>query len=281
MHKICFILISGLLLNSCNPPKKSLTQLQNNQSFIINGTPATSNYSLAASVVAIFQKVYINDDPVWILGCTGTVLNPRQILTASHCAYSWSKGDQIPTDELLVSFSLQNIPFSKQVPPETRITEEQILKSFIIRKIAKIKANPAWYQNGAPSDVAVVTLTEEAPATAKPVKFLSLEIIKTLPPSFPVIVMGYGLLKESPSTESDVLRYASVNARIEDTLLVTDQSKGFGSCNGDSGGPAFLQVGNEYYQIGITHGPYKDSTNCSQEGELLNPTFVQNFIQSP
>lgn len=282
-----YLIILGLVMMffmSCHLQKTSIAFTANDSnSFIINGTPVSADHQLAKSVVAIYRNFSLGDDKVWIYSCTGTVLNRTQILTAAHCLFAISEVPPIAIDkeDLLVSFSVDTTPLSKQVPLETRLTLQDLEKKFVTRKIEKIKAvNGSWHA-GAQGDVGVITLNQDAPVSALPVKFLTAKQVQQLPPTFDVQLMGYGVFSENPSIESEVLRTTMVQARVENSLLITDQTKGSGACIGDSGGPAFLELDNTYYQVGITHGPRSNDYVCNEEGEFLNPTYVQDFINTP
>lgn len=274
-----FILLMMCLFSfACTQQVVSQGQVKaaSDQNSIINGTPVTAENQLAKSVVGLMMK-FTEDSSgtVWLQGCTGSVLNSKFILTAAHCV----RGSE--AHELLVHFSLNTVTYAGQKDPATRIDVE---KTLVTRKVKAFLTHPDFAGMGG-YDLAVLMLVEEAPADAVPVKLLppqfynkETELTTFEGITLPVKLMGFGLVTELP-TYTDVLRETTVPSKFVDRFVVTDQTKGSGGCNGDSGGPAFLLIDGVQYQVGVTHGPRAGSSTCHEEGEWYNPAFDKGFLK--
>ncbi len=278
------VLFTALTLGISATAALPIVELPNsaNNIEIINGEPVLKTNPLASSVVGLLVKFTSQLNPgqpgIWIQSCTGSVLNSRMILTAAHCV------DEKAASSIAINFSLNTVTFDQQRNPSTRITD--IEKHFVVRKVKSYIVHPA-YDGSGENDLAVIALTEDAPATATPVtllpsKYLDLTKKQTTfeGESKPVTLMGFGLVNEHTQQDTDVLRQTTVQARFENNLVITDQTKGSGGCNGDSGGPAFLKLDGKTYQVGVTHGPHPGSTTCAEEGEWVNPALDPNFLNS-
>lgn len=280
--KLIALILSSILVLSCtnksvnNPANKIFAN--SDQSSIINGTPVTADNVSAKSVVGLLVKYYIDGrNATWLQSCTGSVLNSKFILTAAHCV----KGSA--ADELLVHFSLKTVTYDQQRNPLTRVDAEKYL---VTRKVKAISVHPDYQETGS-YDLAIIMLEESVPADAIPVKLLPEEYLNSATEqttfegqNLPVTLIGFGVIKEKPVTETDVLRQTTVSSQLLGRFVVTDQTKGSGGCNGDSGGPAFLTFNNVVYQVGVTHGPHGDSRTCHEEGEWYNPSFDKGFLKN-
>ena len=87
------------------------------------------------------------------------------------------------------------------------------------------------------------------------------------------------MVSERPATQPDFLLRTTVPATFESQFVVTDQTQGSGGCNGDSGGPAFLDLDGTTYQVGVTHGPRAGSVTCHEQGEWMNPALDKEFLE--
>jgi len=270
MKKI--VLLTSLLLASAAFSKTSL----NNAIEIINGQPA-ADHKMAPSVVGLFVKYSGSGlEGVWLQWCTGSVLSPKLILTAAHCVRGVNPSD------VQINFTGHSVTSDTQFDPATRVTD--VATQFKAIQVTGIEIHPSYDGTGN-HDLAVLKLAADAPATAVPVtllpeKFLNRAANQT---SFEgqtksVLLLGFGLINENTSAETDVLRSTVVNANFEKNLVVTDQTQGSGGCNGDSGGPAFTEVDGVVYQVGVTHGPHGNSTTCHETGEWVNPALDANFL---
>ena len=182
---------------------------------------------------------------------------------------------------LMVHFSLKTVTREHQSNPN----REPIEKYLVVRKVKSYLTHPDYSGSGS-YDLAVLMLETEAPADAVPVTLLPAAYVNEAAgqttfegQNLPVVLMGFGLVKENPMTRTDVLRQTTVPSKFFNRFVVTDQTKGSGGCNGDSGGPAFLTHNNVVYQVGVTHGPHGSSTTCREQGEWYNPSFDKGFLQ--
>ncbi len=246
---------------------------QHNDLEIINGVPVDAAHPLAASVVGLVFKY---NNGMWLQSCTGSVLTSKLILTAAHCV----KGRDPKT--ITINFSQNTVTYAQQSNPATRI--DDLGKHFTVRMAKALITHPKYDGSGA-HDLALISLTDLAPLSAKPVHLLPPELVDQAQnktafegQTQPVILMGFGMIKENPRTETSVLRETTVPATFEKNLVITDQTGGSGGCNGDSGGPAFMNYKGHVYQVGVTHGPHAPSQTCHETGEWVNPALDIEFL---
>ena len=276
--KLIALFMLAVLVFSCSEKTQNKYSATTQQSSIINGIPVTADNVTAKSVVGLLMKYDL--DPrggTWLQGCTGSVLNSKFILTAAHCVKN------LTADEVLVHFSLKTVTYEQQKNFLTRVDAEKYL---VTRKVKSLRVHPDYNETGS-YDLAIILLEDSIPADAIPVKLLPPEFINTAleqttfeGQNLPVTLIGFGVIKEQPVTETDILRQTTVTSHFLNRFVVTDQTKGSGGCNGDSGGPAFLTVNNTVYQVGVTHGPHGSSKTCHEEGEWYNPSFDKGFLKN-
>ncbi len=270
MKKI--VLLASLLLASATFAKRPV----NSAIEIINGQPA-ADHKMAPSVVGLFVKYSGSGlDGVWLQWCTGSVLSSKLILTAAHCVQG------VDPSDVQINFSGHSVKMDDQFNPATRVTD--VSTKFNTIQVKAIEIHPA-YDGSGNHDLALMSLVSEAPTTAVPVSLLPEVYLNKAAnqttfegQTKQVLLLGYGLISESPSTDTDVLRSTTVNADFINNLVVTDQTKGSGGCNGDSGGPAFTEIDGAFYQVGVTHGPHGNSTTCHETGEWVNPALDAEFL---
>ena len=154
--------------------------------------------------------------------CTGVVIGRDVILTAAHCVAGLAK--------TMVFFKQNDAPVF--LPP------------------AAIAVHPA-YKAEAPRtrersiDLAIIRTNAPLPEALKPV---TLEQTANISLGALYGISGFGLTREGQGTSGGVLHWGKLRARapLSSILLWAEDPKarGFGACEGDSGGPVFnLETG--------------------------------------
>ena len=268
-----------LVFVGCTQPKNSREISNNSKSTIINGTPVLETDVLTKSTAGLMMHYeYELNEKVWFQGCTASVLAKRFILTAAHCV----KGSEAA--DLAVNFTINTFTSQQQMNRQTRITDIHNNPKFVVRNVKKFVTHPDYNGLG-DNDLAVLMLDADIPDTAIPVSFLPDQYLKagefntTLDgQKVQVTLVGFGIISESDQTETEIMRRTTLPARFETRFVVTDQTQGTGGCFGDSGGPAYFDIEGKTYLVGVTHGPHPGSSSCHEEGEWLNPSLFQKYL---
>lgn len=262
----------------CSKKKGSLESFAQapQSSSIINGEIVTADNELGHSTVGLLVQV----KKTWFQVCTGTIIAKNMILTAAHCV-AWIDPKR---DNLVINFSLNTVDNGVQMDPD-QVHIEDVRAVFNTIDVVALTSHPD-YTEGVNSDVAILRLKTDIPATHKIAEFLPASYIDvpgnkvTLDgETKDVTLLGFGLIDENTGESTTVLRKTTVPARFENDILVTDQTHGTGACNGDSGGPAFIKIDDKNYLVGVTHGPYLDYETCHEYGAYLNPNLFLDFIE--
>lgn len=275
-----FLFATAIVVTNCSPRTQNTTKINTQSPSIINGIPVTAEQILSKSVVGILMSYQLvaGEDKVWQQGCTGTVLNRKFILTAAHCV------NYITAEDLAINFSSTSLLSDNQLNPATRITD--IAAHFVIRKVKSFIQHPDYDETGK-YDLALILLETDAPEDSIPVQILPDQFVNIAEnkttfdqQKVDIILMGFGVISESPRTDTDILRMTTVTGTFENQFVITDQTRGSGGCNGDSGGPAFYTLDGVTYQVGVTHGAHGSSTTCHEQGEWVNPALNKKFLIS-
>jgi V8-like Glu-specific endopeptidase len=167
--------------------------------------------------------------------CTGTVVAPRTVITAAHCV----KG-----------FSASQMKF---------VIGAKVSAPTATLNVASAKFHPSYNESQLTNDIAVLTLASDAPVTP-------MKIVADLDASYAgdeLVFVGFGASNGVQQTGYGTKRF--VNMVIENISATQFEysTPGKNTCNGDSGGPAFLQHNGDLYLAGVTS--YGDQ-NCTQYG---------------
>ncbi len=188
--------------------------------------------------------------------CSGTLISKNLILTAAHCV------DGAKVEKVAISFTTE---------------ETTVYNPAMMRKVKAIKANPKFDQPAGKNDIALIVIEDVAPSIAKPIEILEPEY--NLVVGQKMLLAGFGVTDDTISAEPTSLQQVRVKlAKILDTILVTNQTEGGGACNGDSGGPAYLEKNNQLYVYGITRGPHEGANDCHHYGEYTYASKFKEFI---
>jgi secreted trypsin-like serine protease len=141
-------------------------------------------------------------------------VSETRVLTAKHCI----------TNDTQISFEIDN------------------------SIVTRLKTKPRNILKNWTSDLAIIKLRQRIPDGFFPVKIHSDEF-KPMPGTL-ITIVGFG--KTDANTDPDgLLRYKSLPTTGHSRSIGLDSKTG-GSCMGDSGGPAFVEIEGSNYLVGIS-----------------------------
>ncbi len=197
---------------------------------IINGTAPEAPHPAKFNTVAIVKE----DGSVY---CTGSIIGPKLIVTAKHC---------------LVDREIKDINiFFGDSTHEPGIT--------IGATGFEVRHPSDWTMMFPSFDIAWIKFEQELPSGYRPLPILADQ--QGLSIGMDIYQAGFG--NHSPISGrieagerligmTQLGRYID-NPRFYNILLF-EGDDGQGSCHGDSGGPAYVNLDNQWYIIGVTNG---------------------------
>lgn len=176
--------------------------------------------------------------------CSSTLIADDVLLTAAHCVKTDVK-------HLQAVFSDRTFAVYDRIP------------------ILKVIAHPK-YTKGLPFkddpnyDLALVLLSSPAPVLYKPAEVLSKFVSRH--ERFWAYVAGYGATSTQSSDQGQIrfsrVTFSDYTQQSKTSYLEGEQQKTEGICRGDSGGPVFVKLNNEFKLIGVTSMQVMIPDNC-------------------
>ncbi len=232
------------------------------KSFIVGGKVPDGMSPALHSTVALVKSEGQSLSTV----CSGILVAPRLVLTAAHCV-------ELSKTKLSLLFGMADTDMpAKTVEIESSYTYKRDGSRFF----------PNF-------DIAWVKLREDAPAPWKPVELLrssaALESIEGQADK--ILLAGFGRTASVCKNSECMGRLFEVWTRLEHffneahfvNLLVIGPNPGHGTCNGDSGGPAFVRLKDRWLLAGILNGksPLLNSPKLWEKGVCESGEAIYNF----
>jgi hypothetical protein len=179
--------------------------------------------------------------------CTGTLVEPRKVVTAAHC---------------LTGVSASSLEF---------VIGANVGSPDHVIGVASVTYHPSYSASSLANDIGYVTLAKDA--LVEPMKLLP-----TMDGSWvgkELIFVGYGASNGISQAGFGTKRFVVMPIQQVWTKQFRYAMSGKNTCNGDSGGPAFAQVGGELLLAGVTS--YGDPS-CTQYGVDTRVDVYASFL---
>lgn len=267
--KLMMGLLWGLTIagvTACSNPSREIASVEealpSEASGIIGGEAVDEQDPVAASTVGII------DLKAGAVICTGSLIANNMVVTAAHCT------SENPLE--------RGILFSRKIP-KTQSEAAQMQA----RRVVAGRTSPLWprlkaTQRADWGDIAVLRFVGEVPQGFKPAKLLTQA--SALKDGGSAIIAGFGITDGRLNTPTDQLLKTEVKfaqARFSSSEVLFDQNNKHGACHGDSGGPAFVRVGQEMLLFGVTSRGYQDPDDtCEKFAVYTNIVSYISWIRS-
>ena len=226
---LCSLFVTALGCADASPP------INEDDANIVGGETDTGD----PSVVAVYAQQPGSDAGFL---CTGSVIAPTVVLTAAHCVSTFETGKGA-TFTVLTSANIN------------RGGGQQLA-------VSEVHANPRWSAHNLEGghDQGIVILSEPTSLPALP---FNRQALASGAVGRPLRLVGYGISDGARQTGAGVKRQVLTALRSIAPMLIGVGDSRHGTCNGDSGGPAFMKIDGVETIVGVTSYGNED---CSDGG---------------
>lgn len=221
---------------------------------IIGGVDASGTEDYSKTIASLYN---VTEGAL----CTISILSDSIGVTAAHCV------DGAAPSSLKIIFGTNLTGTDRQI---RQVVGAQITPIYPVRQ----------NQDTNTGDVGVVRFVGGLPAGYHAATVLSnTSVLQT---GATVTLAGYGISDGVAQTGAGVLRSVQVqikNAAFSESEILIDQTGGKGACHGDSGGPAYINVGGTQMLWGITSRGVNDPKNdCSVASAYTSIPYYWTWI---
>ena len=240
------------------------------ESAVAHGTNATKPYPWFCTLEAMVNGT-------WVVGCGGTLIAPRVVVTAGHC----------PLYFLAYNGPKRVCVGRRYMHDDTGVEFHSLKAAYMYQKDVKGPGDLGKLHD----DVSVLILNKDSshtPALLADASFV---------PKGPLKIIGFGVTDAKTSTNPAVLQEAVVALHpcegrqdASDKLLcVLKYTTGATGCHGDSGGPLFAESpAGRAIVLGATSKATQGSAGICGNGQpaawtdlRLYARWIKSFIDSP
>lgn len=222
----------------------------------------------------LIGEKFTNGSISWF--CTGVLVHPRIVLTAAHCHQP--NDPRFPSKANVVALNCED---------KDRLGAAEIVSA------RRTRVHPKYPSLNPLHDIAVLVLRKNA--NVAPVGIASTDEINASTRTTLVgfgnsdvnATRGFGLKREVEVNITDIRRTAADDLDaaedrldFESDLEFVAGGNGFDSCNGDSGGPAYMMVGGVRKLAGLTSRATRTATNpCGDGGIYTRVDKNMDFVR--
>jgi tryptase len=265
---LSFTVLLNLL--ACQRGLQNSVNTSNGLPAIVNGEAVSTQDVVAHSTVGIYLDFVQGPGKSLTQVCTGTLIGPHTVLTAAHCVE-----DKISSD-----------PKRFRISFGTKIIKSDIdMITLPIRAVSAVRIHPQWQganitdPKAAFYDIALLRFEGNIPEGFNIVPFAAATFAADT--ATELTVAGYGLVNGNPRTEAQELMKMKVNVtdwKYSDThFFINANSNGQRVCNGDSGGPAYVQDSTGHLSVvGVTSF---GNLFCSGGSYFTRVSTFSNWVQ--
>jgi secreted trypsin-like serine protease len=237
---------------------------------VVNGDLATRN--------TIHGTVSLVDADQGFSFCTGTLITPDVVMTAAHCLVLIDEEGHITGDR-----PIENILVIAGVTRISDATQSEVTR------VADARTHPTFAQGpftdadrgfGNLDDIGVILLRTSI-ETIEPVPVLAESAVKQrMIEGGSLIVEGYGTAEETGQQGSGVLRLAQIPlVELGADEFIAGREGGADACPGDSGGPVYLQQGDDLFVVGVVSRSLPGATTrCGGGGIYTLASAYLDFL---